>query len=418
MDGFKDALALILPYCPSLRQQVLPVLALSLGNFAYHSSLFDLLIVSKLRYKFPSLFGKPKWISNITGTPTAVDDVTTAMIGPFPELNDFNAITAMVPLPVTLTGLPPDARYWSIQAFLKDGGEMVAGDQIVCDQEFELDSNGKYTLTIGPEEPSTGSWINSGKAKVAKMIVIRAFMVPGGKGWRAPVLSRNNTPVPMAETDRIAGRVALWRAETSGPMHRLKKLITINGSMLFAFPSSSRLFLSGVIGSLLIRNHLLKKVSKKMRGMLLGVRKLKPNVDVSRPAARASLGGSAKHAYFTMIYDARDHDVVVGGVHKYVVKGKEQFRYTSTTVYEFTSLPISGYFDDTSLVNITKGKRGKDMFEVVLTTSPKYEKGLNEIDVSSQPVGVCVVRLVYPEEDETLEECKPTIKAVEKVKRD
>ena len=58
------------------------------------------------------------------------------------------------------------------------------------------------------------------------------------------------------------------------------------------------------------------------------------------------------------------------------------------------------------------------MFEVVLTTSPKYEKGLNEIDVSSQPVGVCVVRLVYPEEDETLEECKPTIKAVEKVKRD
>ncbi|GMH85600.1 hypothetical protein TL16_g10281 [Triparma laevis f. inornata] len=350
-----------------------------------------------MRYKLPSIFGKPKWISNITGTPSCVDDVTTAMIGPFPELNDFNAITAMVPLPVTLSGLPPDARYWSIQAFLKDGGEMVAGDQIVCDQEFELDADGRYTLTIGPEKPTTGSWINSGKATVAKMIVIRAFMVPGGKGWRAPVLSRNNSPVAMVETERVCGRVALWRAETSGPMQRLKKLISMNGLLLLAYPESTRVLLAGAFGATLIRKYLLRKTAKKLKGMLLGIRKLKANVDVSRPAARASLGGSAKHAYFTMIYDARENDVVIGGVHKYVIKGKEQFRYTSTTIYEFTSLPLAGYFDDTSLVGITKGKKGKDMFEVVLTTNPTYDKGLNEIDVSKQPVGVAVVRLVYPE---------------------
>lgn len=95
MDGLKDLMAPLYPYLPTMAQAG-AVTALSLGNFACHSSLFDLLFVSKLRYKLPSIFGKPKWISNITGTPSCVDDVTTAMIGPFPELNDFNAITAMV----------------------------------------------------------------------------------------------------------------------------------------------------------------------------------------------------------------------------------------------------------------------------------------------------------------------------------
>jgi hypothetical protein len=90
-------------------------LTLAFVNFATHSSLLDLLVGSKLRHRFPSIFGLPKWISNITGTPTCVDDVTTAMIGPFPELNDFNAITAMVKLPVILKGVPPECRYWSIQ---------------------------------------------------------------------------------------------------------------------------------------------------------------------------------------------------------------------------------------------------------------------------------------------------------------
>lgn len=210
-----DSLPLALSHLPSLKEMGVAA-GLSFVNFVLHSSLFDTFFLSKLRYKLPALFGKPKWISNITGTPSCVDDVTTAMVGPFPELNDFNAITAMVPLPVVLKGLPPTCRYWSIQAFLKDAGELVSGDQIVCDEEFELDSDGTYTLTISKEKPETGSWINSGDATLAKMIVIRAFCVSPGKNWRTPSLFRGGVEVAMAETERVAGPPALWRAESTG----------------------------------------------------------------------------------------------------------------------------------------------------------------------------------------------------------
>ena len=174
----------------------------------------------------------------------------------------------------------------------------------------------------------------------------------------------------------------------------------------------SRSVVLGAVGTVLIRRYLLNKVAKKIKGMLLGVRKLVPNETVSRPAARASLGGSAKHAYFTMIYDARFSPVTVQGVQKYVKSGKPMFRYASVTCYEFTSLPLPGYFDDRSLVTF-KGSGGREMFDVILTTRPTMEEGVNEIDVSKQPVGVVVVRLVYPENDAVLDACKPSIKVAE-----
>lgn len=144
-------------------------------NFALHASVFELLLTSRLRWKFPALFGKPKWISNITGTcyvsstsltsssmavanpitragtPTVMDDVSVAAIGPFPELNDFNALSAAGQLPMVLQGTPPKCRYWSIQVFLKGGGETVKADTIVCDREFDLDENGEYV------DPTAGS---------------------------------------------------------------------------------------------------------------------------------------------------------------------------------------------------------------------------------------------------------------------
>jgi hypothetical protein len=156
----------------------------------------------------------------------------------------------------------------------------------------------------------------------------------------------------------------------------------------------------------------LRKVDKKMRGLLLGLRKLKPNVDVSMPAARASLGGSAKHSYFTMIYDARDGDVVVSGVLKWEEEGSRMFRYTSVTCYEFNALPLPSYYDDRSLAGHATPAGDKVKYDVVLTTKPTRKKGLNEIDVSKYPFGVVVVRLVYPANDEVLDVCKPEIAQV------
>ena len=54
-----------------------------------HTSLFELLFLSRLRWRYPKVLGKRKWSSNITSTPSVMDDVSVAAVGPFPELDDF-----------------------------------------------------------------------------------------------------------------------------------------------------------------------------------------------------------------------------------------------------------------------------------------------------------------------------------------
>ena len=143
--------------------------------------------------------------------------------------------------------------------------------------------------------------------------------------------------------------------------------------------------------------------------MILVDRGLTPNVDVVLPGAKASLAGSARHAYFSMCYDATKGDVKVSGLMNYTKKGTDQWRcghtlvvvlfhhpdslslslslrrYCSVTCYDFQSLPMAGYFDDESMNEKESGKEaGKRKFEVILTTKPTRKLGLNEIDVSKQ----------------------------------
>ena len=153
----------------------------------------------------------------------------------------------------------------------------------------------------------------------------------------------------------------------------------------------------------------------KYLNMILHSRSMIANETVLLPGAKASLAGSARHAYYSMVYDCREeHDVVVSGVMNFEKRGKHQWRYCSVTCYEFTSLPLAGYFDDETMVESSVGKeKGKRKFKVILTCNPTRRHNVNEIDVSNCKFGVCVVRLVYPEED-VLEEVKPTIVSIEK----
>jgi len=354
-----------------------------------------------------------------------VDDVTTAMIGPFPELNDFNAITASLPLPCVLKGSPPNCRYWSIQIFLAPTDDLVSTSDIICDREFTFDASGDYTLSIGGTKPAAGSvgqWLDSGSAARVKMVVIRCFLAPPGSTWRTPCVYANLTDAARSvnswnfnDTERVAGATAISRAKT-GPVSRLSTSVKLNCAALAIFPSYSASLLMGAVGGILIRRRLLNKVSIKMKGLLTGVRKLVPNVDMSMPAARASLGGSAKHSYFTALYDCTDgKEVEVEGVMKFnkgqvgYRPGEEQFRYASVTAYEFNSLPLPQYYDDTTLVS-SREENGKTYFKVKLTTTPSRKGGINEMDVSASPQGVIVVRLVYPVDAGVMEECKPSIR--------
>lgn len=52
-----------------------------------------------------------------------------------------------------------------------------------------------------------------------------------------------------------------------------------------------------------------------------------------------------------------------------------------------------------------------DMYTVYLTTKPTRQPWCNEIDVSSIPDGVCLVRLIYPTDSEVAR-CRPIVQAV------
>jgi hypothetical protein len=347
-----------------------------------------------------------------------MDYVTVAKIGPFPELNDFNAISAAGQLPMVLKGVPPKCRYWSIQVFLEGGGESVSADTIVCDREFDLDENGEYTLTVSDTKPASGQWINSGTCKKAKLFGIRCFMMKNGSGWRTPrVYGPNGKEVVFDNTERVAGGPAISvQSGTTGAVGRLVKVVKLNAALLALNVAQVNTVLLGALGAVSIRGLLMRKMTKAYKKMILVGRGLKPNIDVVLPGAKASLAGSARHAYFSMAYDCSEGDVVVSGLMNYTKGGKEQWRYCSVTCYDFTSLPVAGYYDDESMYENTDPtvvEAGKRKFDVILTTNPTRKPGRNEIDVREVVKGACVVRLVYPEGDVLQEEgVMPTIRAL------
>jgi len=132
------------------------------------------------------------------------------------------------------------------------------------------------------------------------------------------------------------------------------------------------------------------------------------NSSVNLPAARHSLKGSSKHAYYSMAYDATETDVEVKGVLRLPASVDGAFRYTSVTTYAYTSLPLAQYFDGATLTPDAGNADGSQPFTVRLTTTPSGRP--NEVDVSESPTGVCVVRIVYPTSDEVVAACKPSIK--------
>ena len=57
-----------------------------------------------------------------------------------------------------------------------------------------------------------------------------------------------------------------------------------------------------------------------------------------------------------------------------------------------------------------------DQYTVFLTTRPTYAPGTNEVDVSGSPTGVCLVRLIYPA-DEEVARCRPRVDEVPRGER-
>ena len=198
------------------------------------------------------------------------------------------------------------------------------------------------------------------------------------------------------------------------------------------------------------------KYRKLVRGQ-----KLVPNVSVLVPNPRGDLKGHPCHLYYTVRclrshsflilfllgltglclavlllvssgasaaqqipYDCTGSDVRLQGA----LRGA--FAYTSVTAYDDASLPVPHFrFDETLIADATaavisgeplgisntassSGPAPGDRYTLWLTVEPQHRPGINEMDVSSCPRGVVLIRLIYPEVDGEVERCRPRVCAV------
>ena len=83
-------------------------------------------------------------------------------------------------------------------------------------------------------------------------------------------------------------------------------------------------------------------------------------------------------------------------------------------MYDDSSIPIPQFMYDESLF---PSKEDPGKYDLYLTTKPSFNPHLNEIDVSSCPKGLAIVRIIYPKDEETVERCMPTVEEVPYGKR-
>ena len=101
-----------------------------------------------------------------------------------------------------------------------------------------------------------------------------------------------------------------------------------------------------------------------------------------------------------------------------VIKGQvlpRQQKYWDLCVYSVYGLPHFHYFTDETVVYTREGSSGDEghEYEVVLTVDPQGWGGQpNVVDVSGQPEGVVLVRLIFPKSEESFQGSKPTVEVL------
>mmetsp|Transcript_9081 Transcript_9081/g.11901 ORF Transcript_9081/g.11901 Transcript_9081/m.11901 type:complete len:453 (+) Transcript_9081:109-1467(+) len=439
---------------------ILTTLAVAFINFLLTSGFLKVFLNIVLGPFIPA-FKINRWISNIPGNPTSLDHLTAAFFGPYPEMNDFNAVLAGVPLkdgPVLLEGLAPTkCRYYSFQLFLP-GEKSNSPKQCLRDRDMEV-IDGHYNIVISTlsEKPKwvTKNWIEVPEGSKRCILCLRTYCPEMGVGFQAPnvwygcrdVLKKNTnsfasaihkagSPESIGDRDRVMG---MYPAQIGrGATHqRLYDAIVFNALVLLScgtYTSSSPALITYLYGwnpipfvhvclplSALIGLGLYKyafiSVAKLYKKNMLS-KNLIPNSDVLVPDPKGDLKGHPNHLYYTIHYDATKNDVKVVGI-----KNHPGFTYTSVTCYGWSSLPpTNGQFryDETlkadhDVMSPDEKKKSQvdgEKYTVYLTTKPTYLPGINEIDVSQEPSGVCLIRLIYPDSTELVNKCTPQVEPV------
>jgi hypothetical protein len=408
-----------------------------------------------------------RWVSNIPGNPTSLDHLLAAFFGPFPEMNDFNSVLTQIPFnqgPVLLHGFPPRCRYWSFQVFLP-GAKTNSPKQCLRDTEVTLGPDGSYTVVLAmvakkPKWPGM-NWIEIPDGTTKGILCLRCYCPRSGEAFKAPDVwfaasaavqgaasaaacvvaagSHLGSPERLGDSVRVPGMFPA-QVGVGAPHRRLALAVVLNAALLAAsaLPGSPlpgltaggacaplSLGLSLPLGALVgVALHWLawRYVRRVYRRTPL-FQGLTPNTTVLVPDPKGDLKGHPNHLYYTLPYDATTRDVKVQGVRR------GAFTYTSVHAYGWSSLPPpNGQFkyddtlwpddcaplvDDLRMSNMGSSRsRLDDRFTVYLTTQPTFRPRVNEIDVSEEPTGVCVIRMIYPESQAEVERCTPTIRAI------
>ena len=169
-----------------------PIVTLLLRSIPF--LVIDMVSYLNLQNMIKKVFGH-RYISNICGNPFAIDTLMTALVGPYPELNDFNGVSMGLPLdkPLVLVGkVPRHARYWSFQLFL-DNVEENSTEQTMLDDHVRIANRetGEFVVVVSrkeakphwcygaSEDPSkqegAANWIEAPAASKKCILVMRMY---------------------------------------------------------------------------------------------------------------------------------------------------------------------------------------------------------------------------------------------------
>lgn len=109
------------------------------------------------------------------------------------------------------------------------------------------------------------------------------------------------------------------------------------------------------------------------------------------------------HKYFIFHYDATNGDVVVDGT---ILKGRQKF--WSMVFYDLEGVPQPQYYNDRSIGAERETDEQLD-YKVVLTTKEMPCPSRNTVCVKGSPRGVCIIRLLYPEDEHVITTTKPRL---------
>jgi hypothetical protein len=340
--------------------------------------------------------------------------------------------------------------------------------QCIRDVDIELSNEGTYTILLSKarDRPKwcKNNWIEIPEDATKCILMYRCYCPEIGVGLKAPTTWFNchtlinggggndasniktfaqavkhaGAPEPLDNEDRVCGMYPAKFGQGAS-YHRLKTTIVFNMILLLLFTTTSNniinehqsivgmligfeliypaalhfilpaaalygYFLYRLCFRLIARKHK-KDVLVKKKDMFI------PNRSVVLPE---SILGHPNHMYYTIHYDASQNtDVKIRGIRK-----SKGFTYTSVTCYGWSSLPpANGQFryDETLVsdeVNADDNDDKDETYTLYLTTKPTFENGVNEIDVSEEPSGLCFIRIIYPESDSVVKKCKPTVEPI------